>query len=318
MKQLDPFIALLFGAIFLAWLAPEVGTPNAMFSPAELAGWGVTVIFFFYGLRLGPEKLRAGLTNFRLHSLIHLSTFILFPVITLLAMYLFDWQANYYIWLGVFFAAALPSTVSSSVVMVGIAGGNIPAAIFNASISSLIGVFLTPLWMSIFISSANGGNSLQDVVIKLIFQVLLPVGAGMMLNRFWGTAAERRKRMLRIFDQGVILAIIYTSFCEGFASGIFSTISWLELGVLTVGMTALFFTVYMIINWVCNILKFNRQDRITALFCGSKKSLVHGTVMSKVIVADSALVGVILLPIMIYHAMQLIVVSVIAKKMSEK
>lgn len=293
--------------------------PNEWFSPAELAGWGVGVIFFFYGLKLSPAKLKAGLSNFKLHILIQLSTFVLFPLLVLGAMALVpDWRANYYIWLGVYFVAALPSTVSSSVVMVSLARGNVTSAIFNASISSLIGVLMTPLLMSFFISSANGGAEVSDVVVKLIIQVLLPVGAGMLLNKYLGVWADRHKMMLRWFDQSVIILIVYTAFCEGFAQGIFQSVSTIELLVLTLAMAALFFAAYGIIYAISKFLHFDRQDRITALFCGSKKSLVHGTVMSKVIVSDPSLVSIILLPIMIYHAFQLLIVSIIARSYSQQ
>lgn len=313
------FIILLLLSIVGAWLAPEFGMPNEWFSPSEVAGWGVSVIFFFYGLKLSPEKLRAGLSNIKLHSLIQLSTFVLFPLLVLGVMYLVpDWRTNYYLWLGVYFVATLPSTVSSSVVMVSIARGNIPAAIFNASISSLIGVALTPALMSFFISAQTGGNTLSDIVLKLILQVVVPVGAGIFLNRYWGSFADRHKVLLSRFDQGVIIAIVYTAFCEGFSSGIFESVSTVELVVLTLGLTALFVAVYGIVYALCNWLKFNREDRITALFCSSKKSLVHGTVMSRVIVADPSMVSIILLPIMIYHAMQLIVVSGIAKRLGKE
>lgn len=312
------FILLLLLSILLAWLYPNIGVPNAWFSPSEVAGWGVSVIFFFYGLKLSPAKLRVGLSNIKLHVVVQLSTFVLFPLLVLGTMMVVpSWQNNYYIWLGVYFVATLPSTVSSSVVMVSIARGNIPAAIFNASISSLLGVVLTPLMMSIFVSADTGGNALEDVILKLILQVILPVGAGMLLNHRFGATADRHKTMLRWFDQSVIIAIVYTAFCEGFYSGIFSSVSTWTLLVLTLGMTALFMICYYIILGICNIMKFNREDRIVALFCGSKKSLVHGTVMSKVIVSDPSLISIILLPIMIYHAMQLIIVSFIAKQMSK-
>jgi len=315
---LDGFVMWLLVAITLAWIAPQIGSDHESWSPSEVAGWGVTVIFFFYGLRLSPSKFKAGLSNVKLHVVIHTATFILFPLLALGVMALVDIQQNYHLWVGVFFMATLPSTVSSAVVMVSMAKGNVPAAIFNASISSLMGVFLTPLWMSIFISSSNGGTSLNEVVIKLIVQVIIPIGLGLFLNRFWGKFAEKHKKPLKIFDQAVIVAIVYTAFCESFETKMFNTVSLPVLLMLIVGMGALFFAVYFIILLVGRWLKFNREDRITALFCGSKKSLVHGTVMSRILVSDVTLVGIIILPIMIYHILQLMIVSVIAQKMSKQ
>lgn len=317
MPRLDPFVLSLLGAIVLAWLAPAIGSDHGSWSPSEIAGWGVGVIFFFYGLKLSPAKFSEGVRNIPLHVTIQVVSFLVFPLLALGAMALApaEWIAsNPYLWIGIFFVAALPSTVSSSVVMVSIAHGNIPAAIFNASISSLIGVALTPLWMSVVLSS-TGGMDLGDVIVKLIIQVILPVGAGILLNRRYGDFASRHSRALSLFDQGVIIAIVYTSFCESFAQDMFASISTGTLLLLIVGMTAMFAVVYLVIWLACRVLHFGREDTITALFCGSKKSLVHGTVMSKVLVSDNTLTGVLLLPIMIYHAMQLVIVGVIAERM---
>lgn len=299
----------------LAWLWPEVGTARQGFDPSQIASWGVGAVFFFYGLKLNATQIKAGLANYKLHMVVQIATFVLFPLLVLAVM---PWQGPSVLWLGIFFVAALPSTVSSSVVMVSIAKGNVPAAIFNASISSLLGVFLTPLWMSIFVDASSGGAPLGDVVIKLILQVVVPVGAGMMLHKWWGRWAEGHRTTLRWFDQTVILAIVYTSFCEGFAQGIFASVSWSMLGMLCMGMVVLFFVPYAIIGVVCRWLRFDRQDTITALFCGSKKSLVHGTVMSKIIISNPAMVSILLLPIMVYHALQLIIVSFIAGNMAKK
>lgn len=308
-RLLDPFIFALIAAIFVAWLFPSLGIERNSINPSAIANWGVGVIFFFYGLKLNGSKLKAGLKNGRLHILIQLSTFILFP---LLVWPFMPAEPNT-LWLGVFFVACLPSTVSSSVVMVSLARGNIAGAIFNASLSSLLGVAITPLLMSLYLSGQAGSAPLGDVLIGLVFQVIVPICLGMGLNRWWGEWAEKTKGMLRIFDQTVIIAIVWTSFCEGFSSGIFQSVSWEILLWLIVGMSALFFGAYGIILLLCKLLKFNREDRITALFCGSKKSLVHGTVISKVLVSNSSMTALLILPIMIYHALQLVFVSVIAK-----
>lgn len=315
LPKVDGFVGLLFLSIIVAKVAAEVGFEASLVS--SLAHWGVSVVFFFYGLKLTPEKFTYGLRNVKLHAVVHLSTFVLFPLIVWLAMWVTGANPmDNLLWLGVFFVAALPSTVSSSVVMVSIARGNIPAAIFNASVSSLMGVFLTPVIMSIVIVAGESGGALGlgDMVLKLVFQVIVPIALGMLLCRKMGSWASRNSRMLRNFDQGVILLIVFSSFCESFQRGMFEGISWWLILGLSLAMVALFAVVYLIVALVCKWLKFNREDRITALFCGSKKSLVHGTVMSSVIFAGNAAMGVILLPIMIYHALQLVIVSVIAQK----
>ena len=313
---IDGFLALLIAAVLMAWLLPAVGAGEGSFSLSSLANYGISVIFFFYGLKLSREKLRTGLGNWRLHILIHLTTFVCFPLLILLIRPLFHGENHILLWLGIFYLAALPSTVSSSVVMVSIAKGNVPAAIFNASISSLIGVCITPLWMSLILSNATGidPSGLWSIIGKLVLQVILPVALGIALNRRWGAFAVKHQNILRMFDQSVILLIVYTSFCASFANHVFEGFSWGVITACAAGMFALFFGIYRMVGIVCRILKMNRSDTITAQFCASKKSLVHGTAMSKVIFAGYSSIGVILLPIMLYHTIQLIIVSAIARK----
>lgn len=316
--MIDKFVLAILVVIGFAWAWPGPGAYSGAFSLKLLATAGVSLIFFFYGLRLSLEKLRNGLSSLRLHVLVQASTFILFPLLVL-PLYMVGRQGELSgLWLGIFFLACLPSTVSSSVVMVSIAGGNIPGAIFNASLSALAGVFLTPLWMSMALGSTGPGPELSGVVLKLALQVLLPVIMGMALHARWGRWAERHKGALRLSDQGVILLIIYTAFCDSFAGHLFAGFRWSLLLLLAVGMVALFGLVFALIGTATRLLGFSREDRITALFCGSKKSLVHGTVMAKVLFAGSGSLGLLLLPLMLYHALQIVLCSVIARRMAEQ
>jgi len=314
---LDWFILALLAMIGLAKLWPEPGIQEGPLSLSSLANYNFSLIFFFYGLKLNFAQLREGLRNYRLHLTIHLTTFVVFPAVVLTARSLFLTPDTELLWLGIFYVAALPSTVSSSVVMVSIAGGNIPAAIFNASISSLIGVFITPIWMSFLLTSTNGHYDLAGVIGKLTLQVIVPVVLGLLLNQRLGWLAARNKSALRYFDQITILLIVYTAFCESFSRHSFEKISAIDLLWLAALMLGLFFLIFGFITVLSRMLKFNREDRITALFCGSKKSLVQGSVMANVLFPGT-IAGVVLLPIMIYHALQLIVASIIAQSMAHR
>lgn len=318
---LDGFLLALLAMISLAWVWPYPGMKDSPLHLGEISTYAVSVIFFFYGLRLSPEKLRSGLVNWKLHTIVHVSTFVFFPLIALAFRPMFITEESKVIWLGIFFLTALPSTVSSSVVMVSIARGNIPAAIFNSSVSSLIGVFVTPLWMGLVLNTDSGqipGHfDLGSVVGKLALQVLLPVIAGIVLNKRWGYLAEKHKRYIRYFDQSSILLIVYTSFCESFGEHLFDGFAVKDILLLGTGMMLMFFVIYFTLTFICSLLKFSREDRITAVFCGSKKSLVQGAVMSKVLF-PGAQAGVILLPIMLYHALQLIAASVLAQRIGRE
>jgi len=280
----------------------------------QISTIGISAIFFFYGLKLSPEKMKEGLSNWKLHIVIQSATFFLFPLLILLVLPFIHEETHFTLWLAVFFLGALPSTVSSSVVMVSIAKGNIPGAIFNASISGLMGILVTPLLIGIFLEARLESFDLGQTFIELCLKILLPVILGMALHRFWGNFANQHKKYLTMFDKAVILIIVYKSFSNSFSNGIFDDLNLMELLVVGFGVIALFFIVYNIIHMISKRLAFNREDEITALFCGSKKSLVHGTVFSSVLFAGMSSAGIFLVPIMIYHAFQLFIVSIIAQK----
>lgn len=315
---LDGFLIAILLSVLFAYFFPSFGMMEKPFSLEELANYGVAGIFFFYGLKLSADKLKKGLANWPMHIVIQLTTFLLFPLIALAVKPFFTTPSAEHLWIGIFYLSALPSTVSSSVVMISIANGNIPAAIFNASISSLIGVFITPVWTGLILSADAGGFDTWNIVGKLSLQVLLPVSLGILLNKRFGAFAERNKKGLKNFDQFIILVIIYTSFCKSFALHLFKDLSIPELAGLTIGMIALFLIVMLFVKLVGKLLNFNREDTITVMFCGSKKSLVHGAVMSKVLFAGSPIAGIILLPLMLYHALQLIAASILAQRMAKE
>lgn len=311
---INGFFFLLIFSILLAWAFPAWGMEGSLVPLDDITYYGVAVIFFFYGVKLSPQSLKLGLSNWRLHLLIQATTFVLFPVLILL-LYLFFGEEGSLWWLGVFYLAALPSTVSSSVVMVSIAGGNLPAAIFNASVSSIIGIFITPLWMQLFLNASGTSFDLTDTFMKLIIQVLFPVILGFSLHRLLASWATKYNQTLKKFDQLIILLIVFTAFAESFGQKMFAGQSAGELFLLGAAMLLLFFLMMGLMYWLCNLLGFIREDRITVLFCGSKKSLVQGAVMGRVLFPDPVVLGVILLPLMIYHTLQLMAGSAIAQKM---
>jgi solute carrier family 10 (sodium/bile acid cotransporter), member 7 len=315
---LGGFLLAIIGVIILAWIKPSIGVSQNPISLERIAVYGVSFIFFFYGLSLDPQQLKAGLSNWKMHVVVQVTTFVVFPMIAIVFRPLFVDTSVQLLWFGAYYLSSLPSTVSSSVVMVSIAGGNLPAAIFNASISSLIGIFATPFWMGLFAETEIGLLDPWSVITKLTLQVLVPVGLGIILHNRFGKWVSKYKSKLKIFDQSVIVLIIYTSFCQSFYNHVFDDLGAIQLLGLSIAMIALFLGVFAFINVLSRLLHFNREDRITILFCGSKKSLVHGTVMSKVLFQQSTTTGLILLPLMLYHAMQLIIASIIAQRMNNK
>ncbi len=317
---IDKFVIAILFTILLAYIFPSVGASDSKIPIEKAANYGISLIFFFYGLKLSPAKFKNGLQNWKLHILIQLSTFLFFPLTVLVFRYVFKSQLEPAIWTGLFYLAALPSTVSSAVVMVSIAKGNISAAIFNASISGLIGVLLTPLWMKFWVDTDTSFQQLdmQPVFLKLFVQVILPVFLGMLLNKKFGWFADKYKTRLKQSDQFIILLIIFNTFCNSFKDEVFLLISAKELLLLFLIVISLFFFFVIYTQFLANSLKFTVEDKITAIFCGSKKSLVHGTVFSRILFLHHPSLGIILLPIMVYHLFQLIISSIMANRFAKK
>ena len=310
---LDWFLLALIGVVLLAYLRPGLGSTASPVPWHTITSVGVALVFFFYGLKLSFDKLRAGMRNWQLHTLVQLSTFGLFPALALLARPFFGHEGGALLWQSIFFLCALPSTVSTSVVMVSIAGGNLSAAIFNASISSLLGIVLTPLLCSVFLHTDTGSGQLWGLAGQLLWQVVLPVGVGVLLNPRFHAVVDRHKAGLRIFDQVTILLIVFTAFCNSFADGIFSRYHPADMVLLGAGMVGLYLLVFGLIWSLSRLLRFSRADQIVAVFCGSKKSLVHGSVMASLLFPGVAATGLILLPLMLYHALQIVLASSMAQ-----
>ena len=316
--KIDKFVVAIITVIIMAYFFPFWGSKNSPLPLDSIGRVGISLIFFFYGLKLSVSKIKDGLKNWKLHVLIQASTFLLFPLLVLIFKPFISSDEGESFWLSFLFLAALPSTVSSSVVMVSIAKGNMPAAIFNASISGLIGIAITPLWVGLFLPLAVGDFDLSAIYVKLIVEIVLPVILGLVLQRYWGKYANKYKSQLTTFDKSVILLIIYKSFCQSFVDRIFSVVSIFDLLLILAALILLFYAVYHIIGFISKRLNFNIEDRITARFCGTKKSLVHGTVFSAILFPPTFPIGLVLLPLMIFHAMQIFIISIMASKLGQK
>ncbi|WP_026916034.1 bile acid:sodium symporter family protein [Christiangramia portivictoriae] len=304
------FIIAIFVAIAIAYFLPQ---GPELLRLKLITDVGIGLIFFFYGLKLSPAEFKQGLMNYKIHIIIHLTTFLIFPMLCIACLPLFDQGLQSESWIALFFLGTLPSTVSSSVVMVAVARGNLPAAIFNASLSGLLGIFATPLWLGMVLESSTDFDFLS-VLQKLMLQIVAPLLTGLFLQKFLGTWASKHSKKLSNFDKATIILIIYTSFSNSFSSNIFATISWGEILKMAMIVINLFFLVYYGTLLASKALRLNTRDTITAQFCGTKKSLVHGSVMVRVIFGSTANSGLILLPIMLYHSTQLILIAWFAEK----
>ncbi len=310
----DWFLLGMVFATALAWAFPEPGASGGWLYPEILTKAGVALIFFLHGLTLSFGALRAGALNWRLHALVQSCTFLVFPVIGLGLNAAFGNHLAFDLALGLFFLCALPSTVSSSVAMTATAHGNVAGAVFNATLSSLIGIVVTPMWVAWVMKATGEAPAIGPVIIDLLQWLVLPLAVGQALRPWLGTWAQQHKPRISLVDRLTILLLVYTSFCDSFKQGVWTGHGTGQLIVISLICAGLFTGVMLLTSVASRALGFSREDRIAAMFCGSKKTLASGVPMAKLIFGAHPGMGLILLPIMIYHPLQLIVCGVLAQR----
>jgi len=312
------FLMLLVLMVIAGKVIPFKTSYTMYFNLEGFIDWGIAVIFLLYGLKLNIKEVVKDIANWKLHLLVQIGTFVLFPLLVFL-FYGFAKETIYYeTWLSLFFLASLPSTVSSSVVMVSIAKGNVTSAIFNASISGLIGILMTPLLMSFFLNSSTGSGNQSEIIYQLLLKVLLPIVLGLIFNPLFKNIIKKYSKWIGEFDRLIILLIVYESFSKAFLENVFSAVPATMFAIITGSAVLLFFGVYEILKWVSQKLHFSREDIITTTFCGSKKSLVHGSLFIMVLGIAEEQKVLFLLPVMIYHSFQLFYVSWLANRLATK
>lgn len=306
---IDPFIMTLIGTVALAALLPVSGGAARVASGASTGA--VALLFFLYGARLSTREALDGLRHWRLHVTVLACTFVLFPVLGLAARGLVPVVLTPDLFHGLLFLCLVPSTIQSSIAFTSIARGNVPAAICAGSFSSLAGIFVTPLLAALLLGGSAGGVS-ADSVLKIALQLLVPFASGQLLRRWVGGFLTRHKEVLSLVDRGSILLVVYTAFSEGMVRGIWGQVSPARLGAL-LGVEAVLLAAMLALSWYgAKRLGFGRGDRIAIQFAGSKKSLAAGLPMASVLFGAQAALAV--LPLMLFHQMQLMVCAVIARR----
>lgn len=303
----DPFILLLLATVLLATLLPPRGAAVPLFESAADAG--IVLLFFLHGAKLSREAIVAGARNWRLHLAVVAMTFALFPLLGLAMaqLPLLDPALA----AGMLFLCLLPSTVQSSIAFTSIAGGNVVAALCSASLSQLIGIFATPALVAVAMH-ANAGLSLGALE-KVLLLLLAPFVAGHLARPLIGGFVARHKGLVGLVDRGSILLVVYVAFGAAVVGGLWSLVSAGDMIVVALLSLVLLAIVFSASWGLGGLMGFAREDRIVLLFCGSKKSLVAGVPMAGILFAP-AQVGLVLLPVMLFHQIQLIACALLARR----
>lgn len=314
----DLFLTGMALAIILAWLFPGPGAEGGALHPEVLTKAAIALVFFLNGALLSFAALKGGVMRWRLHLIIQGTTFLLFPFIGGLFLLLAGRWISPDLKIGLFYLCALPSTISSSVAMTAAARGNVPVAIFNAAVSSPIGIFITPLWMSLMLQTSGQSLDVVGVFVDLTLWIMVPLVAGQLSRPLIGKWLAANKKWAQTADRGSILLLVYTSFCDSFAKNVWGSTSLPVLSLTIAATLGLFFLVLLILWKLCDRAGIDLPARSAVVFCGTKKGLATGIPMAQLLFAGHPGLGLILLPIMIYHPLQLLICTPLASRWAKE
>jgi len=306
----DYYLLLLIGTVLLASFFPASGMSAEIVE--QVAYFAVALLFFLYGAKLNTKAIIAGISNWRLQLLVFGFTFVVFPLCGLalaavLAPFVEDELAT-----GIIYLSILPSTVQSSIAFTSIARGNVPAAVCAASLSNILGVVLTPALVALLLHASGDGISFKSIL-DIGIQILAPFIVGQLLRPLVGNFISRHAKLTQIVDRGSILIIVYSAFSAGVIAGIWNEVGPTSLAIIILADIVLLAFVLFATSWAGRLVGLDRADRLTLLFCGSKKSLASGLPMANILFAGQA-VSIIVLPMMLFHQIQLFACAIIAQR----
>jgi sodium/bile acid cotransporter 7 len=314
LARIDRYLLLLVATVMLATLLPARGI-GATIASAAVNG-AVALLFFLYGARLAPRAVVDGLLHWRLQSLVFFSTYILFPLLGLALTTLFRPVLSPTLSIGIMFVCVLPSTVQSSIAFTSIARGNVPAALCSASVSNLFGMVLTPALVGLLLSASGGGFKLEALE-SIAFQLLLPFALGQAARPMIGAFLHRHRFITSIVDRGSILVVVYAAFSEGVVAGVWQQVDWTALVAVVVINGILLAAVLLATTYLSRAAGFSKADEITIVFCGSKKSMAGGIPMANILFPGHA-VGLIVVPLMLFHQAQLFACAMLAQRYARR
>lgn len=311
----DNFTLTLIAVVVTATLLPARGQVAVAFD--WITNIAIGLLFFLHGAKLSREAVIAGAGHWRLHLLVFLCTFGLFPLLGLALKPVLLPLVGAELYTGFLYLCALPATVQSAIAFTSLARGNIPAAVCSAAASSLLGIFITPLLVALLLGVQGQGGSTLDAIGKISVQLLLPFIAGQIARRWIGDWVDRNKGWLKNVDQSSILLVVYTAFSSAVIGGLWQQVPALTLLGVVAGCCVLLALALLFTHLLGRWLGFGVEDRITLLFCGSKKSLATGVPMAQVLFASGS-IGVLILPLMLFHQIQLMVCAVLAQRYARR
>lgn len=308
---IDPFLLAMLLVVGTATILPCQGSVKTFFS--YLTTIAIALLFFMHGAKLSRQAVTEGIKHWRLHLLVFCSTFILFPLIGLCLRILVPNWLSPELYLGFLYLCALPATVQSAIAFTSVAGGNVAAAVCSASASSILGVFLSPVLVGLMMPTSGNSVDTAAAIESILMQLMLPFVIGHLARPLLANWIHQHKVWINRTDRSSILLVVYVAFSDAVVEGLWHKVNLGSIGMIVMLSLVILFLVITINTLVARLLGFKRADEITIVFCGSKKSLANGVPMANVLFPAN-MVGIMLLPLMIFHQLQLMICAVLAQR----
>ncbi|KAI9019273.1 putative sodium bile acid cotransporter [Phycomyces nitens] len=294
------FILGLGVSIGLAAYFPDVGRKGGYIRAEWSIKWGaVILIFLISGLSLKTQTLAETVLRVRLHFLIQIISLAIIPFFVFgLVLLLFKIQLpiNSLLLVGVVIAASTPTTVSSNVVMTENAHGNGASALMNAALGNVLGIFISPLLVSVFqgplLRAIPGGDKDQDgtkpidfaqVLTQLGLTVLVPLIVGQIIQWIFPTQVAKIKAKCYLSEVSSIalLTMVWSVFSDTIYAGSFSSVHSTDMLIIVV-LNAILYILFSILclvlarlplpagirtPWFIERLRYSREDTVAVMVC---------------------------------------------------
>lgn len=308
---IDPFLIAMLIVVGTATLFPCQGNTKTFFS--YLTTVAIALLFFMHGAKLSRQAIAEGIRHWRLHLVVFCSTFILFPLIGLSLQLFTPIWISPEIYLGFLYLCTLPATVQSAIAFTSVGGGNVAAAVCSASASSILGVFLSPVLVGLLMPTNGQHVDTSGAIISILLQLMLPFIVGHLCRPLLAGWIYKHKAWINRTDRTSILLVVYVAFSDAIVEGLWHRMNLGSIVTIVLISLIILFVVIVINTVSARVFGFNKADEITIVFCGSKKSLANGVPMANVLFPANT-VGILILPLMIFHQLQIMVCAILAQR----
>ncbi len=217
---------------------------------------------------------------------------------------------------GMVICSCLSMPTNMMVVLAVSSKGDEAVSLFLATVMNLLGVFVTPLLIYIYMGESAEINFLNTYK-SISLRVLVPVAVGLTLklnvDGLESYINEKKAFFVKVRERALVF-IVYATFCSTFLSP--SDSSGGQILIMAVSQVILLVSA-MVIAWVLLFKFFNREPRlrVTGLFGCSTKTAALGIPLISAIYEDHPKLGMYTLPLLIWYTAQLIIGTLISSRL---